>query len=953
MPDFLDDLSSNLGGRITSTYRSQAEQDALVRSGATSTKHSTHTDGNGFDYVPKKGQTADQVNAAITALGYPGSHIIDESGHGPNQGTGSHLHISNPNFKGAFLPGATPSSPNVPTVTQTAASTGPVAPAADPLNPFTASPVVSAAVTQTTQALHNLNDVVTKADGALSQVQAERATAMTESVGKRTAIVNDQDQATQELQTKVAPIFAQRASIAQRQVELAQMSPLKREILGIFSRKYNPDRLAEIDHALAGQASEAGAEYQFATSNRDMLIKDIETRQQGTDALSALQESSANLDKSIANDGFTLATQNLSNAILGIKSGTEVTAAQVQARDVALSQMDPKQLNTAISEAKANGGSAMVNGTPISMAELTHRSQQLQEQDIQLSTAKLGLQAQQLNVQDAAERRLIEHMSPADLQTAINNGGMYHGHTLNQNALTQAFSMSQARTQGLVQQSLTNIDGTTYAAGIDRLNAQNMETARRIQGISGIQVPTAYKSFINSQVATAKMWADKIKTAPEAAKNDLRAAALADIGKRNAGLNDVIDNITNGMTRNKDTQLLLKGWMTGNPVTGQAAAAGLIGMFQGGNGVPKGMKLNGPEAQMFQAAQAAYNGVMQKYGGQQSMADIMAGKGKVTKDQFNREVMESVTQAAGSAWNNAQAGQIMPQIPQIAKQSGHPAGNIRPADLAGATHLGDQAATQAMATRLGWTPDQVEQVFGQGGSKAGGYQAIAVKGGKAAQIPYAQATRMYQLDTNTNMLRALDASPSARPGFVPSHALTDFMNSAGFNSTLSSYGSNLPHTSFGSFVGDGISNGTIPDLIGAHGQALHQAVGNIASQDQARIRGQVALYQNDPLKRAGVILAAIPGLNGQDQKALIGAIQGQVSSGAGALDNVNQYMGGGFITSSAVGDQIDSTILHGKFQDPHLEKLRKTAAAHWNEFQQHSDSIVERLLKGVFGSGGN
>lgn len=81
------------GLRVTSTVRTRAEQDDLIRRGKTRARNSQHVSGTGIDVVLPKGVSPTQVRSFLRAQGIEPGEFINESGRGSNQGTGAHLHI--------------------------------------------------------------------------------------------------------------------------------------------------------------------------------------------------------------------------------------------------------------------------------------------------------------------------------------------------------------------------------------------------------------------------------------------------------------------------------------------------------------------------------------------------------------------------------------------------------------------------------------------------------------------------------------------------------------------------------------------------------------------------------------------------------------------------------------------------------------------------------------------
>src|SRR3546814_17074785 len=74
-------------------YRSQAEQNALVKQGVTSSKRSSHTYNNGVDLSIGSAKSAEEIRKRLGARGINVTKVILETGQVRNQGTGSYCHI--------------------------------------------------------------------------------------------------------------------------------------------------------------------------------------------------------------------------------------------------------------------------------------------------------------------------------------------------------------------------------------------------------------------------------------------------------------------------------------------------------------------------------------------------------------------------------------------------------------------------------------------------------------------------------------------------------------------------------------------------------------------------------------------------------------------------------------------------------------------------------------------
>lgn len=98
------------GIRVTSTNRTRAEQDALIRSGATKATNSQHLSGNGIDVVLPRGVAPQQVHNWLSQQGIQPGEFLNESGRGASQGTGAHLHVGLAPKSGAQPKGGDPIS---------------------------------------------------------------------------------------------------------------------------------------------------------------------------------------------------------------------------------------------------------------------------------------------------------------------------------------------------------------------------------------------------------------------------------------------------------------------------------------------------------------------------------------------------------------------------------------------------------------------------------------------------------------------------------------------------------------------------------------------------------------------------------------------------------------------------------------------------------------------------
>jgi hypothetical protein len=938
--DFLSGVAESLGGngRITSAYRSQEEQDALVARGVTQAKRSRHTTGTreapgAVDIGGYKGNV-DDLAASLTRAGYPVAKIRPETGHGKNQGTGPHMHVEfGPSGAGKAMTRVDPGASSV-------ALPAPTVKPGSNMDPF----AMESKVGQAHQAVMADGEKVVSAtaDAAaqLDSLQESREADLRKAVETKDTILTGIGEATEELKARVQPLFERKAALAHRRVEIQDMNPIKRAFLGIFNRNYDEGHVDAVERAVDSELQAVGAEYESTSKLQNTLIGVVEGKYQGANAISSLEMDNISQDLTIMNQHWSGLRQQFSDAVAGVSAGSQLTQAQMLQRNDTLTQMDMGHINSAMAEAK-RGGFATVNGVQISLAELTERQNQIEGQENALESQRLALTNQKQNLADQAAARLVSHMSPTEVNQAIAAGGVWKGVQLDQGQLTGALQNHMQRSQLLAGGAMDNVSRETYTGAMDGYTNVIRSGAARIQQISGANVPDQYKAFVGTMVGASRQFQDAINRAPtEEAKAAIRAQALKTFQGFEQKQSEVIDKIAQGMSRNPDVQVVLGGFMKGNPPTGEQATRGLIGLVSGGS-LPPGMRLSGPAAAAVQAARGAVESVYSQNGGKENVMAMMQGNGgKESKEAMQRKLMSAVTARVGKAWQNGNMNELINGIPALAMKSGHPFGAVSPEDFRAARAAGDQAGIQKFAANLGWTPEQAQSVFGNGGTKAAGAQKL----GMDAES-YQQALGKINALQNTEFLRALDSSPSAeRMKVRPSSALVEFMKGDTYQGAVGFFNRNVGRTGMGEMLADSISGGALGQTAFQYANQLHAAQSAIVADDQQTTRQQATMYKGDPLRRTATILGAIPDLNQHQETVLMAAIRREVVEPAYSSAPLGNSGGVG----QGISNRIDDFITTGKFEDPKLEKLRQVAARHWKPYSESTDTAISRFFDHIW-----
>jgi hypothetical protein len=779
-------------------------------------------------------------------------------------------------------------------------------------------------------------DVLTQATQQIHQIQDQRVALAQDAVADSDAVRTDISAGVENLREKLKPIFGARAQLAERRLELTKMNPIKREILSIFNRNYSKDHIEELDRGYAAQAAEAGNEFEVTQQLNNTMMQVISGNLQAHDSLQQLLASNIGANMELAEKSVSYAGKKFGDILSGISASTQITQAQLQAKDVTMTQLTPEDVNTYLAQARRNGGVVTVNGVPLSEAELGQRNRQIQQQNMSLESMQLGLQNQRQNIADDAESRLISHMSLEDLNTTIKNGGVFKGQQLDQVKLTSALSAMNQRTTIGAAQMANSLDSSTFVGAVDAYKQSTTMQIGRIAAVTGNQMPKEFRGFSQRFIQISQEYQQKFNNASEEMKPVLRKQFVEILGQLQEESDKSIDKVAQGMTRDPDGQILLGAWMKGNTVSAEQTTKGILALGRGG-ALPPGVRFSGPAGAAIKAGIAAANKVEAQY----DNSNLRPGQLPVKKPNaaaLQAEKMEAVTKAVQAQWVGGNTNQIMGNLPQLAAQRNDPFGQISMSDYRAAQVAGDRAGVEKLAQKLGWTTDEVDSVFVK--------RNVDYKSKNLDDKSFAEGRRQIDTESTIGMLRALDHSPSgqklAASGKSASEAMVNFMRSDGMQQGLGQMEGAVGRASFGGMVADSISQGGIGEMFNRKANVFAQAQGAIHDADTQSVRDRAAGYAGSPMKRMDVILSAIPGLNPMEERAFAEAVRGVV--GYGSINEVLEYLPGGTQgPGEAVSQHIDNIIKTHKFEDPRIEKIRQRAAKDWDTFASASDRAISRL----------
>lgn len=826
----------------------------------------------------------------------------------------------------------------------------------DKADAFSLDPKARTQAATVSQAGDFLGQVFTATTKGISQIQADEKQLLQAKVDANEQLLEAQAQETQARMDTLRPMFARREAIAQRQVEIQEMGWFERTFAGMFNRNYNKGYLENLDSAIANQIDENTKEWEIMSANREQLGNLLNERYTDESSINKLMESHLLQNVGLASQAFNISNQQLSATLQQVNVDQSLVNTQADLKQVALRQIvDVGSITTLLTQAKANGGSVMVNGTPISEAELIQHGKTLETQDAQMKLLQLSLANGEQGLIDRQMESVVASLTPEQRQEAAANGGkLKDGTQLNSKILAEYIQTDTQLAASATQGALVDMAGSGVYDNTRAWANGQKQTVDRYASIFGRGESPLFATMTANQTAMTEAM-NRLKAMPEGpAKSQLEAQVQEMLGKAQAQESAVLDAAIKTYSKDGNAQALVKGYITGTGVSPEQAVKGFLALTKGGTAFPK-LDPRSPAAPVIAAMIRAADGVYKRNGGEANAKAILAGKDKQSAAELQASLMTAVKNAATSNWSNNAITDFIDTAPKWAAADKHPAGRIRPEDLRMSRAKGDQLGYQAMAAKLSWTPQEVQAVFGPGG--AGVNSPKVRQAGFDEKKVRTLKSELAVLQTQ-GMIQTLDASKSAAPGFRPSTALADFMQSQNFQGRVNAYSQNASQMGFAENT---IATITGTATLGAQTTAYGKAFGAAASQNDAmnfqRAKENAAMYRNQPLKRTRAIIAGLEGFDPRSEEILFTAIQGkykgsqmdkqqQTSANAGSRSVVASVFGLDTSGVDLTGDAnayISQIILNSKFEDPTAESLRKKAAAQWTKTSSSVDRAINAL----------
>lgn len=858
-----------------------------------------------------------------------------------------------------FLPGGTIQTPGTSPITASApaptADTRPMG-TGDVVDPFTIGPTIRAQNQTAVERAKRADDVLTATTSAIDARQEQRLGLLTTAVAAKTDLGRQVADQTTAFRDSVTPIFQRREAIASRMVEYSNMNPFKRALTNLVSFGNDEESLKAKDDALAHQLGVMGAEYQTNMGAANTMLQTIDTQLQGQDSILTLQDANDSVDFQLASQGVGSAQTMFQTSLQGLSAENEIMRGKAQARIDLLSGMQPAQINAALADARKKGGTTIVNGVELRAGELQEASMSWQDKELALQSRQLAIQSQRMDLAAQQEVKIINSMTGPELDAAIQAGGIYRGQRLNQIALTQAYGAMRTR-QGLIVDQAGQAGAPALASSmLTAIGGRARQAQGRALSLFG-QIPGEMDALDRSLAARMNSYAEGQRAATRAGAG--AAYAEANLPAFQAMLKEQQDTWAKMAKKwsggNADLEAVGLAVLSGSPLNSEQATRGLITMARGG--IPAGTKLSGPAA----ATMARVKALVTQYDAGKPGDDINSLMSRVTgkKPVIDPELIARVQKEVVRQQTSTLMDSVLQATPAIAAQimgpdgKPHPFSQVNPQDFLSSVHAGDEEGYRRVGQMLGLKPDQTRTLFSQG--TAGPMWAQVVK--KDPSANFAQLGQQLAALQNQSTLQHLDASPSATATFKPSKAYADLMMSPQYQQAVSRAAQGQMQSSAGDYIVGSIAGQGFDSSFYNYAQSVPRSYAALEARSIALVRErQARIRSTNPWDSTNVALGTIQGISPKDQQSLVAAVRQVVEAGAAKHpESPGNILGPGRMPDSpevaslgrtpgyVTAAMIDSVMLNHQFDDPNLERIRKTAARDWVTTRAVTDSALERL----------
>jgi len=748
------------------------------------------------------------------------------------------------------------------------------------------------------------------------------------------------------------PLLAAESDVAARAAKRASMNPFVRPILELIHPSLSAEEIDTDQTAIHLQRQALSDEFMNVNRQYSQSLasnKEIWGAEDG-----AIQAEGQLNDAKFAGQFATVQAtmQAFESSVKGLSAVAQGRSNETQLAAFALNDMDDSQVSAALAEAQHSGKNFIErNGVKIPIGMIEETRQKDTASQVQAEAAQMALVGGRLDLHQKLQGNAIAQMSDQKLSQLVNSadgGGFPIGDlkaefvrrnnlSATANTITDTQTAGSARGAQLISNSF-GLAGTLtrrygFANGTGNIEDVNVSRASQQYNTIGMK------------------WVERLKSGkPLTPQEESQMNTEID-----GGLQTLHRTMTDSLDKSsgsKEESAARAAFMTGGRISADAASSLVTSGIIGGLSADQ-MGLKGPSKVSYTAGQAKLASLVAKASGKTPeqvaamspreqaamLQDSMGGREpKLTKAELQREV--------GIAVSGVQAQQIAEtmqhNLPDLARRVGAPFGQLDGAAWQASMAAGQRYADTVVAQKFGITEGEAADIRTKG-SKSPLYQKLFNDGKIKVGADVIQNAAGYAEGAGTWQFADKHFTT---PDFIPSREASKFLNSPEYKGMAGVVQPVMANQNFGNYVMDSLLGSAVSD----NADKIRRVYGSAAAQRQIEIadfqKNGVKLYNNDAKLRFSTTLHLVNGLTDQDVGTLLKAVEGHLPRGPDS-DKVAQAVvrGGAHPPSGPRYDDAFTVMGSLKFNDPHLESLRKKAMSDLSNAQSRADRFM-----GVFGS---
>ncbi len=777
------------------------------------------------------------------------------------------------------------------------------------INPFKAAAEARAKAKEVTGLLDQRKVQLDEQNSELDTIQAADLQRQQELAVKAKQINDEQIAAIDGAKPLLQAYKDQRDKIRQRLEFLKGRSGLEKGFLGIFDPSWDEDALHQKLNVIGAEAATLVEDLARESSFREQYLRALESNDAADDSVAAVQ-------RNIIAEDSTMATSQLNVALQGFEwignqlgANREILQAQVLEREEYLGSLTDQQIAGLQAEGAKNGGKVeLENGMVIDAGRLQQVGQERRDKLMALRSREIALERGEIDLADFHTERALANMTLDELRQVQKNGYTLNGQPVPVDKVNASIAAKLEFASAEVANA--SVDPNTEWQTFTR---QVTETSKRVRSLLGNTDTPEFVQYQQSITNAAKRIQAAIQDADQkgtgADTRKLIANQLPELAKQfQAQTEQFALAAANG---DKTGAGYINKYLTTGRLTIDDAASAAAYYALNGN-MPSILRAQPGMAALANTAKAATAKVKAEFNAQGIPF-------RANSAQARQEVAAEIRRTAPNQINDANGSAFLLDLPKVAAKQGASFAQVRPGDWQAALAGGEQRGYDLIAKELGVSGAELKSWFA-------GKQIEGLQRYESEKNQYKQRAAAAGF---TETLNILDASPSAKPGFTPSKSLLELLESPKTAEAAATYNTLLGNFSLGGAIANGLTGDGVVNLLGQARIQFERAANQLDFERANFSQGQASKYSQDPIYRASMVFGAIPGIDENDEKALLTAIRPMLKTGPG-------------VSAREVNSQIATLLSQGRFQDPNLARVAKVAAQQFNEVGEMLDRAMNR-----------